>query len=159
MQIHSATPHTASIEQIFSQFGVKHSKHQNWTHPEKIQKEMLLKTNMMAAYMLPLHHKCKFGVNNKFDNKLNELVPITGMKSQTNDCPFSKFTSLTCKLVTEAAEDNIELKIKLTPAPQLAQQPAPAMALTLDQLTLKSLFHYPPSTDQSSISSKVLTGY
>ncbi|KAG5641441.1 hypothetical protein DXG03_005215, partial [Asterophora parasitica] len=154
MRIHSATPNTASTERIFSQFGVEHSKHRNRTHPEKIRKEVLLKTDTMAAYTLPPDHKRKFGVDDESDNELDESAPITGMQSQTTDCPFPEFTSLTRELVAEAAEDNIELEIELTPAPRLAQQPAPAMALTLDQLTLKSLFHYPLSTDQSSISSK-----
>ncbi|KAG6824095.1 hypothetical protein H0H92_008019, partial [Tricholoma furcatifolium] len=87
MRIHSVTPNSAATECIFSQFGVKHTKHRNRTHPEKIRKEVLLKTNTMARFGPPPRCKHMFGEedNGDIESSPGMLQPLD--RSSTSTLP------------------------------------------------------------------------
>ncbi|KAF9237372.1 hypothetical protein BU15DRAFT_63247 [Melanogaster broomeanus] len=79
-RILSIVPNTAPTERLFSQFGIVHTKLCNRLDPEKVRKQVLIKTNMMNKYPLPtwMSQKRKFEVD--------ELEP-TSAASGANSIP------------------------------------------------------------------------
>ncbi|KAG6917691.1 hypothetical protein DXG01_001461 [Tephrocybe rancida] len=170
LHIHSATPNSAAMERIFSQFGVKHSKHRNHMHPEKIRKEVLLKTNTLAQFGPPPRQKCVFG-NNDSDDAIDINPGPSQDQSSTRTSPDAApdlldFGAMARELVADASSND-------APAATLIKRPVaahvqdatpiinsqPSAVREHDHLTLKHLFHYPDASDTSSTSSKILTEF
>ncbi|KAF5368688.1 hypothetical protein D9615_010307 [Tricholomella constricta] len=160
MRIHSATPNSAATERIFSQFGVKHSKHRNRTHPEKIRKEVLLKTNTLSKFGPPPRRKRTFGDEDgdHFETDSDILAPSQPEASPSiNLTDPLHFGTMAREMVAEASRDLTDMAAMmpptLTPTPVTPTTTQP----TNNDLTLKNLFHYPLASDTSSTSFKVLT--
>ncbi|KAG5648218.1 hypothetical protein DXG03_006173 [Asterophora parasitica] len=102
MQINSATPNSAATEQIFSQFGVKHSKLCNRIHPEKVLKEVLVKTNTPAKLGPPPRRKRAFG-NDDGEEMIEVLVPTDNPAESARD-PLD-FTAIANEMVADASTD------------------------------------------------------
>ncbi|KAG5640471.1 hypothetical protein DXG03_008547 [Asterophora parasitica] len=162
MQILSITPNSAPTEHIFSQFGVKHTKHRNRTHPDKIRKEVLVKSDTTSKYGLPPRHKWKFGDDDSDNDNTHVMdVPSSG-PSDTLTSPSSSallphpgqlnFASIAAEIIQEAQQGS-----ESCPQPTIiTTQPQP---LTNISLTLKDLFYYPTPSDASSASATALTEY
>ena len=53
----SAVPNSAATEQVFSQFGIIHSKYHNHMHPDKVCKITLVKADIAREFSIPKQSK------------------------------------------------------------------------------------------------------
>ncbi|KAG6853269.1 hypothetical protein H0H87_008702, partial [Tephrocybe sp. NHM501043] len=145
MCILSITPNSASTEQIFSQFGVKHTKHRNRMHPDKIHREVLLKMDATEKHGLPPRHKCKFG-----DEDKNGSAPAASTSTQS-----LHFLSIAQDLISELEESTATL----TPSQPTISRTTGIYTPDSNPLSLKNLFYYPDTSDITSTSATALTDY
>ncbi|KAF5374107.1 hypothetical protein D9615_008815 [Tricholomella constricta] len=145
MRIHSATPNSAATERIFSQFGVKHSKHRNRTHPEKIRKEVLLKTNTLSKFGPPPRRKRTFGDEDgdHFETDSDILAPSQPEASPSiNLTDPLHFGTMAREMVAEASRDLTDMAATMPPTPTPTPVTPTTTQPTNNDLTLKNLFHY-----------------
>ncbi|KAF5386718.1 hypothetical protein D9615_002122 [Tricholomella constricta] len=109
MRIHSATPNSAATEQIFSQFGIKHSKHQDRTHPEKIRKEVLLKMNTLSKFGPSPRQKCVFGDEDSNHFETDVSTPSQPEASTSiNPMDPLHFSTMAREMVAEASHNSTD---------------------------------------------------
>ncbi|KAG5640226.1 hypothetical protein DXG03_009768, partial [Asterophora parasitica] len=135
---------------LWNQFSIKHSKLHNHIHPEKVQKEVLIKTNTLAKLGPPPQCKHAFG-DNDGKEMIKVLVPTNNPAKSAHDS--LNFTAIMNKMVTDASQEPTDALLGLVPAGQ--PRSAPCTSLTTSNpyyLTLKLLFHYPSASDSISAS-------
>ena len=91
MHILSIVPNSAATERIFSQFGVIHTKLRNRLDPEKVRKQALVKSNIIAQRGSLQQRKRKFFVDS--DESESNHYPSNQLTSGPSDNSSSEYLS------------------------------------------------------------------
>ena len=171
----SAVPNSAVTKQVFSQFGIIHSKYCNCMHPDKVCKITLVKADIAWKFGIPKWSKWKFALLEDFEqddnNEANPSppststplapvhVPATAPMADNDDTVASAipyqhlFVATAGELIQEAGDEDEEAKnepqTSLATTSSQPQASTPPVTSNDDPMSLAALFHYP---DQLAIS-------
>ncbi|KAL1739260.1 ribonuclease H-like domain-containing protein [Schizophyllum fasciatum] len=170
MTLLSVVPNSASVERIFSLFGIIHSKHRNRQSPEKVRKAALLRQDTLTRFGRP-SNRCKRHFSDIQDDDLQPGMPFDPLREHAGDpCHHTStpstasqdFTRLARGLTGDATDEDRRDAEERALAQGLAQRDAVHEGREINDLPegearlLRNLFSYPHPSDGISYSYTVL---
>ncbi|KAL1672232.1 ribonuclease H-like domain-containing protein [Schizophyllum commune] len=167
MTLLSVVPNSASVERIFSLFGIIHSKHRNRQSPEKVRKSAVLRQDTLERFGRPSNRrKRQFTAMEDVELRPSAASSSPPSTQAPEDAtarptPSGEFGRVAQDLIEEADEDRRDADAR-SAAQALARADAEREGRVINDLPdgqnrlLANLFAYPHPDDKVSYSYTVL---